>query len=184
MNKNEIIIKEAKKMFNEIGYKATTMEALANRIDIGKGTLYLYFKSKEELLKYIINELVNNINQKAIDIELMDIDFNNKIILFIKEIINLKKEQQMLAKLVFEAEELNSKVVLKYVNQIEDNIIEKIKEKIDVAVKDKYINESNSQFKAFLIYKIYMIMVLEWEDKYNSKITEDELFELLKNMFY
>ncbi|MDD3241939.1 MAG: helix-turn-helix domain containing protein [Bacilli bacterium] len=183
MNKNEVIINEAKKMFNDIGYKATTMEALANKIDIGKGTLYLYFKSKEELLKYIIDELVNTINNKAIDIEMMDVDLNKKIILFVDEIITLKKEQQLLAKLVVEAEESHNTIVKKYVDQIENNIIEKIKEKIDIAVSKKYIKACNSQFKAFLIYKVYLIMVLEWEEKYNSKITEEELFGLIKNMF-
>lgn len=182
MEKEKIIIEEAKKMFTQIGYKATTMELLANKINIGKGTLYLYFDSKEELLKAIVKELISYIDNKATEIEQMDISFNEKIMLFIKEMVKFKNEQKMVAKLVYEAEEVGSIVVKKYIKQIEDYIIEIIKSKIDVAIKNKYIENCDSKFKAFLIYKIYVILVLEWEEE-NKKIDEKELYRMLENIF-
>lgn len=40
-------------VFAEKGYHQTTMEDVAKELNVSKGTLYLYFNSKEELLKAI-----------------------------------------------------------------------------------------------------------------------------------
>lgn len=183
MKKEKQIIEEAKKLFSEIGYKATTMDLLASRCNMGKGTLYLYFDSKEEVLKSIISQLVDTINTKALEIENKDTSLSDKIGSFINEMLAFKKEQQMVAKLVFEADQMGSIVVKKYMKQIEDSIIDNIKIKIDSAIKKGYIKECNSKFQAFLIYKIYMILVLEWEEKSDSKLTKKELYNLLENLF-
>ncbi len=183
MGKEIFIIEKAKELFSEVGYKATTMDLLATRSDMGKGTLYLYFKSKEDVLKSIIEQLLETIRIKANCIEEKNISFNEQINLFLKEMLMLKKEQVMVAKLVFEAKQIGNKTVNKYVNQIDDYIIDTLTTKIDSAVNKGYIKQCNSKFMAFLIYKIYMILVLEWEDKSNTRLTENELFSLLENLF-
>lgn len=43
------ILVAAKRMFSEKGYNRTTMEDIANEAELSPGTLYLYFKNKEEL---------------------------------------------------------------------------------------------------------------------------------------
>ena len=50
MEKEEIIIQAGIKLFQEKGFAATTVSAVAKEAGIGKGTVYGYFKSKEELL--------------------------------------------------------------------------------------------------------------------------------------
>ncbi len=47
------ILEAAQEAFSETGYDQTTMEAIAQKLDVSKGTLYLYFKSKEELFAQI-----------------------------------------------------------------------------------------------------------------------------------
>ncbi|MDD1721526.1 MAG: TetR/AcrR family transcriptional regulator [Euryarchaeota archaeon] len=47
------ILKAAQEAFSETGYDQTTMEAIAQKLDVSKGALYLYFKSKEELFAQI-----------------------------------------------------------------------------------------------------------------------------------
>ncbi len=46
--RNEIIIAAEEVIFSK-GYENATMEEIAERAELSKGTLYLYFKSKEEL---------------------------------------------------------------------------------------------------------------------------------------
>jgi len=48
------ILENAEKMFALHGYHATTMEAVAEESGWSKGTLYLYFKSKEDLFFSIL----------------------------------------------------------------------------------------------------------------------------------
>ena len=43
------ILAAAKKVFSEKGYSKATMEDIANKAELSPGTLYLYFKNKEEL---------------------------------------------------------------------------------------------------------------------------------------
>ncbi len=51
----ETIIDSASSLFFELGYSNTSMDEIAGRIGVTKGTLYLYFKSKEEILLQVCN---------------------------------------------------------------------------------------------------------------------------------
>jgi len=48
------ILEIALKLFQRFGYQKTTVEEIAREAQIGKGTVYLHFKSKEEILLTII----------------------------------------------------------------------------------------------------------------------------------
>jgi TetR/AcrR family transcriptional regulator len=50
------ILEVAKEVFFSKGMEAATMEEIANRAELSKGTLYLYFKSKEELYVSLVEE--------------------------------------------------------------------------------------------------------------------------------
>jgi len=50
------IITAAKQAFSEKGFMAATMDGIAQGCDLAKGTLYLYFKSKEDLYVSIMVE--------------------------------------------------------------------------------------------------------------------------------
>jgi len=60
----EKIIQSAIKNFSKYGYANTKMDEIASLADVSKGTLYLYFTSKEELFysicKYAEKSLVQN----------------------------------------------------------------------------------------------------------------------------
>lgn len=182
MNKEEYIIEQAKLLFSEIGYKATTMDLLATKCNMGKGTLYLYYDSKEEVLKSIINQLIETIKEKADQIDTKSEDFNGQIMKFLREMLSYKKEQVMLVKLIYEAKQLGNQTVNKYVDQIDEYILENLTLRLEKAVKDKFIKKCNTKFIAFVIYKVYMSVVLEWEEKSTTKLTEKELFCLVENL--
>jgi AcrR family transcriptional regulator len=50
------LTKAALALFVERGYAATRLEDVAQRAGVSKGTLYLYFESKEELFKAVVRE--------------------------------------------------------------------------------------------------------------------------------
>jgi AcrR family transcriptional regulator len=43
------ILDAAHQVFHEVGFSAATMDQIAERAELAKGTVYIYFKSKEEL---------------------------------------------------------------------------------------------------------------------------------------
>ncbi|MGB9677884.1 MAG: substrate-binding domain-containing protein [Candidatus Ratteibacteria bacterium] len=53
-NKKELILKIGEKIISEKGYTKTTIDEIAKKSGIGKGTFYLYFKNKEDLFLSII----------------------------------------------------------------------------------------------------------------------------------
>ncbi len=70
--KNEMIL-AAELLFAESGYENVTMEDIAKKAEFGRRTLYLYFKTKEDLYLSVFNkyqklkleETSNNLNEGA-----------------------------------------------------------------------------------------------------------------------
>jgi len=57
------IVEAALALFTERGFAATKLEDVALRAGIGKGTIYLYFATKEELFRAVVRQrLVPNLN--------------------------------------------------------------------------------------------------------------------------
>jgi len=52
--RREEILKTGERLFIEKGFNSTTMDEIARVCELAKGTLYLHFKSKEELLSAIM----------------------------------------------------------------------------------------------------------------------------------
>ncbi len=62
------IINAAEEVFFSKGFENSTMDDVAEQAELSKGTLYLYFKSKDELFLEIIyrgNNILHNLFQKA-----------------------------------------------------------------------------------------------------------------------
>src|SRR6516162_11469467 len=58
------IVEAALACFNERGFAATRLEEVAARAGVTKGTIYLYYPSKEDLFKAVVRgELVPNIER-------------------------------------------------------------------------------------------------------------------------
>jgi AcrR family transcriptional regulator len=55
--RREAIMGVAREVFFEHGYSGTSMSAIAARLGGSKGTLYNYFKSKEELFEALVRDL-------------------------------------------------------------------------------------------------------------------------------
>ena len=49
LRRRQDILDAAYAIFREVGYSSATMDSIAERADLAKGTVYIYFKSKEEL---------------------------------------------------------------------------------------------------------------------------------------
>ena len=63
----EEILSAAEKVFAAKGFFPTTMSDIAREAEFGTGTLYKYFKSKEELYFTLIDEKVEEINRLVKD---------------------------------------------------------------------------------------------------------------------
>lgn len=61
--KAEIIL-SARRLFQTRDYEKTTMQDVMNELGIAKGTIYYYFKSKEDLLDAVIDQMADEAYEK------------------------------------------------------------------------------------------------------------------------
>ncbi|MCC7205773.1 MAG: TetR/AcrR family transcriptional regulator [Anaerolineae bacterium] len=54
----------------ERGYDAVTVQDIVNRADVGRGTFYIHFKDKEDLLWSVIDEQLNDLHRQIQQIAL------------------------------------------------------------------------------------------------------------------
>ena len=63
-DKRQEILDAAIKLFSERGFEKTTVDEIAARANVGKGTIYLYFENKEQIFFAVIKEGMTEINRR------------------------------------------------------------------------------------------------------------------------
>ncbi|MEO0245016.1 MAG: TetR/AcrR family transcriptional regulator, partial [candidate division WOR-3 bacterium] len=64
INTKDLILKKAEQIFFENGYYKTKIDDIAKSAKVAKGTIYLYFKSKEDLFISIIEKNLGDFYNK------------------------------------------------------------------------------------------------------------------------
>src|SRR3712207_1090111 len=60
-NIRDVILDAADRLLARYGYRKMTMEDLAQEVGIGKGTIYLHFRSKEEIVMSHVDRIVQGV---------------------------------------------------------------------------------------------------------------------------
>ncbi len=76
--KQEIII-AARKVFSTKGFNSATMEEIASKAELSPGTLYLYFKNKEELHTSLSIDILAHLGDEIAKVVDQDISVEDKI---------------------------------------------------------------------------------------------------------
>ena len=83
MRRQQIMV-AAKRVFTQRGFEKSTMEDIAREAELSPGTIYLYFKSKDELYASLCLRVLRYINVKvdhAVSDESMDYEGKQKVLL-------------------------------------------------------------------------------------------------------
>lgn len=87
------IIRTACRLFAQRGYYNTTIPDIANALGMSVGNLYNYFESKEELAKEIMITVSEWVAERLRKINEMDVDFKEKLRLFVKSFFEIALEE-------------------------------------------------------------------------------------------
>ncbi|MBR2744727.1 MAG: TetR/AcrR family transcriptional regulator [Clostridia bacterium] len=172
--KEEQILKAAKKLISKYGYKKVSMDEIADEAGVTKKTVYSYFESKEELLNALIRKELEKMKK---DLEVLEQEKGDLLVSIHEGIYNLLKfrRKNNLFKILFEEAEVVKNAKLKAcLSVIEEDIIAYIKSVLEDANKQGKIEVKNIDVMAFLIYKMYIALMMEWNDNY-KKIDEKEV---------
>ena len=101
--KTGVILRAAAQVFAQQGYQAATIDAIAERAGIGKGTVYEYFRNKQELFFAIFDEYIASIERLAQEsLDLPSAAAAAQIRQAIHTVLAMSAEQRDLFPLVFE----------------------------------------------------------------------------------
>ncbi|MFR2570946.1 MAG: TetR/AcrR family transcriptional regulator [Clostridia bacterium] len=171
--KREQVIEAARKLFHRFGFKKVSMDEIAREAGVTKKTIYMYFGSKEELLKYFIQEEISNMEKIVEKVEAQNLDFFETVNQAIYEILQYRKHQDFLNIIAREAEWLKNPVIVDSLSLIDGKIQNYIRNKLQKAQEKGYIEYTNLDITTFLIYKMYIALILEWHT--NEKEVDEQM---------
>lgn len=67
-NRKTAILRAARRLFFEKGFKAVTVESIARKAELSKGSIYLYFNSKEEIYAHILLSDIDKFHDRISDL--------------------------------------------------------------------------------------------------------------------
>ena len=178
MGKKELIVSSAKKVILEKGYKNISVEDITNEAGIAKGSFYTYFKSKNLVIDYILEEVIaKRKNEFKLDKRK---SLENTIKSLVRTRIKLDdeklKENLVLVNLFRNVASLDEKTLM-LLKELEKVIIERMEsiilaypkeikiEKKDIKYYSKMLNNIISNYKTFTLF---------FSEKSNQFITDIE----------
>jgi TetR/AcrR family fatty acid metabolism transcriptional regulator len=98
--KRERILQAAIKVFAKNGFYATRVSEIAKAAGVADGTIYLYFKSKDDVLITIFEDGINRLLVILREVAESDEPFENRITRIIELQLGLLEEQRDLAEVI------------------------------------------------------------------------------------
>ncbi|TYR78987.1 TetR/AcrR family transcriptional regulator [Priestia megaterium] len=181
VDRKQSVVDAASKSFSLFGYKATTMDQVAKLANVGKGTIYTFFKNKEELFDEIVSRMIREMIDEAEKVIVPDRSFFENAQSAMYRILEFRSEHQLMLKLVQE-NEMGTSTVKEVLVRVEREILTYIKTKIENAISKNEIQPCDSEITAFLLLKMYIALVHDWE-KYHEPLSEKKIAELIELYF-
>ena len=179
VDRRQMILDGATKAFTQFGYKATTMDLVAKLANVGKGTIYTFFKNKEELFDEIFTSLLMEMRKIAYEAIDEKNSFSENLHLALFAILEFRKNHQLTIKIFQENAELGTSAVKEMIEKMEQMIIRYIKTKVKEAIEKGDIKPCDPELTAFVMVKLYIALIFDWEKRYEP-LTKEEVAESLE----
>ncbi|MDF2926803.1 MAG: transcriptional regulator, TetR family [Paenibacillaceae bacterium] len=173
------ILEAASKSFALFGYKATTMEQVARIAGVGKGTIYTFFATKEELFDAIMAEVIQEMKLVADTAIRPDLTFSENLQQALGEILRFRSNHELLIKLSHEINEMGTVKVQEGMKQLEAAILAFIEKHVRQAAGRGEVRDCDPQIAAFVIMKLYISFVYDW-DRNHEPLTQQKIAELFQ----
>ena len=173
------IVEAATNSFSLYGYKATTIDQVAKLANVGKGTIYTFFKNKEELFDEITSSLIKEMKNVAEQSVEPSCSFHENVHRALYRLLEFRKDHQLTIKLSQEARDIGTPAVLDVMEKLEHAILTFIKEKVILATEKGEIKECDPEITSFIMIKLYIALIFDWE-KNHKPLEKEKIAELFK----
>lgn len=179
VDRKQLILDAASQSFSSFGYKATTMDQVARLAKVGKGTIYTFYKNKEELFHEIISSLIVEMKAEAEGVMIEGESFFINADLALHTLLEYRTDHQLVIKLLQEEKEMGTPTVSDVIQKLERAVVSYISKLIVSAIDAGEIKACDPEITAFVIYKLYIALIFDWE-RYNSPLDKEEIPNLFR----
>jgi AcrR family transcriptional regulator len=174
----EIIYSVALSAFSEFGYRKTTMDDIAGRLDMTKGNLYLYVKNKKDLYHKTVSHALLKWQSKVLEAVEKQADVKKKFSLMCFKAVEYLSEDFELRQVLIRDPEIFPMFPAKDpFHDINQNSVELIKAILKQGMSEKVfrnIDPDRISEVVFMVYKMFIIrMYIKTEDKLIHEMFED-----------
>lgn len=181
MDKKSIVIDTARKLFSEYGYKRVSMDEIARESNVTKKTIYTYFKDKESMFKYFIDEELKNMKQIVDGIKKGNKSTINQISDVTYELLTYRNNSKLFNNLLKDLKTENKDKCESFIKLYDDEVVSYIEKRIEDAIKDGVIKKCDVHLSAFIIYKVFLSVMVEYDMKIDEKKVTNEIISILKD---
>ena len=182
-NRKDLILKAAENVMTQHGLYGLSIEAIAEETELAKGTIYLYFKSKEEILSSLTIKARNKLFAEFELIEKQKSTAYEKLIRMIRMNYNFYKEFPLYYDLVSLYEANHKAVETEEMYKSSQNITNLVHRVAQKAQSEGFLNSSiNTLHLTMSLWgmTVGMLQLLKVRGAFieeNLAVTEDELIE-------
>ncbi|SFK74765.1 transcriptional regulator, TetR family [Paenibacillus sp. 1_12] len=177
--RREQIIRAAREAFQSFGYKATTLDHIAKYANMGKGTFYLSFKTKEEVFTCIVDDELKQFARFAEESQHTYGTNVESLHHYICNVVNYQKQHPLFCKLKQEAEAFQTFEVKEGLIRIESTAFDQLQELIHNLMDNGSIEQCDVEFTAFLITELYTALLYKWGENH-APLSSEEILQIFK----
>ncbi|WAH37263.1 TetR/AcrR family transcriptional regulator [Alicyclobacillus dauci] len=182
MDLSDRVVEAAATSFRQFGYKGTTMDQVARIANVGKGTIYTFFPSKEALFEHILNSLIDEMRRLAEEAIQPGDPFFVNLERAMRKVLQFRQQHELFVKLAHEVRYLGTAAVGEGLDRVERAIVSYLRRHIEDGIKHGDVKECNAELVAFILLKTYTAMVNEWA-LHHTPLTDDELMRIFHLVF-
>lgn len=179
VDRKKQVLEAASRSFALFGYKATTMEQVAKIANVGKGTIYTFFDTKEQLFDEILHEVISEMKtiiQREVDHYK---PFFDNLFRVLDSLLEFRSEHELLMKLSQEVRDVGTPQSQEAMNQVESVILAYIEKEIRHAMMQKELRDCDPGIVSFLMFKMYVALTSEW-NKNHEPLTKEQIKEHIR----
>jgi len=181
------ILKCALELFSQKGYHNVSIQDIANNSEFAVGSLYKYFKSKEDLYKVLIKNLSQMFHKSLIESLKIEKDEIEKILNYVQ----VKKcnfiENEKAVQLYFsETRGINFNIIAGLdieIKELHNDLLKQLASVFDSGIKKNLFQKFNSFDLAIALDSITNTILFKWFDN-NSKIDVQTRIDSMLKIFF
>jgi AcrR family transcriptional regulator len=181
MNKKELVIEAARELFTKYGYKKVSMDEIAKKANVTKKTIYTYFKDKDSMFLYFINEELDKMKSILEEKNKKKIPFIEIVSSNIYDMLTFKKNSLLFSNISKEAKYSNTSQCQKFLKLYDDEIISYLEKQIKDEIEKGTIKMCDAHLTAFIVYKICLVLMFEYDDTIDEKMVTKQVASILKD---